>query len=121
MKITSSLVLLLVLPFISISSFAAGDYDGIWETSVGGYASITQNGNSVVAVSLEPLNLEWEAFQGDLVNNSVTMLTVVGVTTASIRLDFTSTSSMQITVISCAPVSECDFSPGTQFTAVKIF
>lgn len=122
-KITSllSVLVLSFLPIIPLSSYAAGDFDGIWETSAFEFASITQNGDSMVAVRLVPNNLEWEAFQGDLVGNTATLTTVVSEVTATIRFEFSSTTSGVVTVISCAPLNECEYLPGTQFTAVKIF
>jgi len=121
MKKVISLAALLTLSLVNYSSFADGEFDGIWETSVGEYASIIQNGDSLVAIRLVPSNLEWEAFQGDLVNNSATLTTVVSEVTASLRLDFDSPTTGSVTVLTCVPLNQCEFPPGAQFTAVKIF
>lgn len=115
----------------SQAAVAGGTYDGIWAASTGntavGYYSLTQNGNSLVAVAL-PLDsagaVNWEAFIGGISGNLASVSTLVSTVNSSFAVTFTSATTATIVQVACAPKttnSSCRFSNGTVLLANKIF
>lgn len=117
--------LFLVLTFLLLSyqAQAAGIYDGIWEATSGDYATVTQNGNSIVVIVLAANLLQWDAYQGVLIGSASTVSTVASYGISTLRFIFTSATTADVTLVSCTPtaLTVCRFPNGTQFTATKIF
>jgi len=64
----------------------------------------------------------WEAEQCSLEGNQAAVSTVAGTIDISATVVFTSTTTAQITVYSCEPISlPCPFQAGTVLAAEKIF
>lgn len=105
---------------ISTSANASGVYDGAWALPAGIFATINQNGSSIVMVVL--LADGWQAELGTLVGNQATVTTIAGSVNLSTTVVFTSTTTAQITINSCAPIAaSCLFQAGTVLSAEKIF
>lgn len=108
-------------------SFAAGDYDGIWETDNNILYSIHQNGDVMVFTELRMDSSEFSVLVGVSRENLATLLLFNGPPRASIRLDitFTSASSLSINMIECTgPFGfPCSSTPLPAFfgTAQRIF
>lgn len=107
------------------SAEASGVYDGIWlikykGTDIG-YASIHENGQQLVFVTLTP-DTDWEALYGTRVDNKATLSTIIAKVNASIAIVFSSSTELSFTQTSCTPKEEsCNFPKGASFSAVKLF
>ncbi|PCH60731.1 MAG: hypothetical protein COC19_05555 [SAR86 cluster bacterium] len=106
------LISILLLSIVSSLSFAAGDYDGIWQaenTSV--FATIHQNEDSLVFVILGAD--EWSALQGTLQGSQASLSKVTGSGNSiglSVELQFESATKLTLKVLTCNSIIEnaCD-------------
>lgn len=113
-KIMLALCLLLSTP-----AFAEGPYDGAWTVPNGNFATFIQKGSEVLVLLLEQDLSGWVPMLGTLNGNVMTGTSVVGLN-LQITVTFTSTSSANVTTLSCAPIQECAFTPGTKFTITRM-
>ncbi len=118
--------LLIAFALMSLSSqllAQGGIYDGIWQGSNGDFATVRQNGDSLVVILLDSSLLQWDAYQGILTGTRSVVSTVASFGIATLQLDFTSTETAVVTIVSCTPteLATCLFPNGTQFNAVRIF
>jgi len=105
---------------ISTSANASGVYDGAWALPAGIFVTINQNGSSILVVVLQAD--DWQAELGTLVGNEATVTTIAGAVNLSTTVVFTSTTTAEITINSCAPISaSCLLQAGTVLSAEKIF
>jgi hypothetical protein len=114
---------LIVLTFILLpfQSQATGIYDGIWQFPFSIFATVNQNGSSLAVIILQ--DTIWEAQLGTLVGNEAIITTVYGYVSATIKVVFTSATTVTVTIISCinGQTEMCLFPAGTQLTGTKIF
>ena len=106
---------------------ADSNYSGIWETSVGTYATVNQKDSELAIVLLgasQASGYNWEAQMGTMSGTTAIINTVYGYVNLQLRIEFTSTTAATITQISCSPLVagfECRFLNGATFSAMKIF
>lgn len=102
---------------------AAGLYDGIWQVSESGFATLNQNGNSVIITELDLDEGDFSVTSGTLINNEAVFSTIYGNVSATYRIVFNSLTTATLTVLSCIPdpTSICNFSAGTSILLTKVF
>ncbi len=101
-------------------------FSGAWQTSDGRYISIHQNGGDVLFVLLhtEPAFHVWEALSGTAVGTIARVTTIYGWLNVQFAVELKSSTTMQITQISCSPLIAgytCKYPNGTVLTATKVF
>ncbi len=124
MKKSLLAVALLLLP---TTSFAAGPFDGIYTMNINGligYASVHENNNSMIIVTLEPSpnDSTWEALSGVRNGNSATLNSILGTVNLEVSIVFIDNFNGNATIISCiGDDDDCDFPNGTVINMNKIF
>ncbi len=124
-KLSIRVVALVFVVAFSGAARAEGLYDGIWKLTDFLFASIHQNGDSIVAIELILLDSAfWGGSQGTLVGNEAVLTTVVSAgAKLSYRVTFTSSTTANVTILSCVPDpgSGCLSPAGTTLVATRIF
>ena len=113
-------IMLALCLLLSTPAFAEGPYDGAWTVPNGNFATFIQKGSEVLVLLLEQDLSGWVPMMGTLNGTQMTGVSVVGLN-LRITVVFTSTSTANVTIDSCAPIQECAFTPGTKFTITKMF
>lgn len=130
------LYLFILLSFFSISSHAAGAFDGIYAISVNGvvanYATVHEDAvtNQMIVVIISPDTSEaWSALSGVRgINNIAALTSITGASASDITLNITvafnnNNTTPLATVASCVNGTfyACKFPNGTQLNMSKIF
>ncbi|SDH83764.1 MULTISPECIES: hypothetical protein [unclassified Nitrosomonas] len=129
------LYLFVLLSLFSITSQAAGQFDGIYMISINGsvtnYVTLHENANTsqMIAAIIDPdPDTTWMALSGTRIGNTATFATIAGASamdiSLNIRADFNSNNpNPTATIISCVDGVNysCRFPAGTTLNMIKIF
>lgn len=113
-------LMLVLCCMTSVSVYAEGPYDGAWNTPTDAFASIYQKGNEILVLVLEKDLGSWHPLLGSITGNTATAQSVAGPQTLNVSVVFSSENLGTVTIISCAPASECDIPNGTQFDITRM-
>lgn len=114
------IILLLFLTFFlsSTAAFAAGQYDGIWNTPFG-FVTVNENNGLIGFQILTPVyeeevddyvGMAWSVYVGELKGNAVHLTEVVVIKDTDIKtmdVIFDSDTTMRAVIRSCEPVELC--------------
>lgn len=113
--------LLLVLSLLMPASvYAEGPYDGAWNTPVDSFVCIYQKGNELLAIILDKDFNGWLPLFGTIADNTATLQSAAGPVALNVRVTFMSGNLATVTIVSCAPASECDIPNGSQFNITEM-
>lgn len=118
-----SLCLAIFSPSLATES-QAGQFDGVWYTSSipESYFMVRQTeDNKLILTRLADNGRWWEAFYGDMSGNSATVVTVISSVSASVTVQFLSTTSATAVVNYCSPTYSCDLPAGATVSIYRIF
>ena len=117
------IVLFLSIAFFPVFVFASGPYDGIWQTSETEYSTVNQDEDTIIVVSLDLADGDFEVSSGELVGNEVTIVSVYGSAEVTARIVFNSLTTAVVTIVSCVPSPEyiCFVAAGETLVATKVF
>lgn len=110
----------------SASEVNAYPLSGLWRVGDQGYASVHQDGNEIAVVVMgysDAAGFRWETLAGTIEGGDARIKTTIGYVSMEIDARFTSTSSAEFTVLSCATIIEgnpCRFTPGLTFYLEKM-
>ncbi len=115
--------LLLVLFLMPSLAFAAGPYDGIWQSSNTGYTIVNQNGNRIIATSISLSDGRFTIFGGEIEGSTLSLGSIIGDATSEMNIVFESPTKATAQVVSCVPNPGfiCLFSPGLTIVFNKVF
>ncbi|MEX0965402.1 MAG: hypothetical protein WDZ52_15335 [Pseudohongiellaceae bacterium] len=118
----------IVITFIVLAAsnflYAAGPYDGIWQTSDSTYSTVNQNGSTVIVVGLDLVDGDFAISTGELVGSELVLSTAVGNGAQIVsRVNFISATSATVTLLSCVPDPGyiCTLPNGIALTITKVF
>ncbi|HAJ77094.1 MAG TPA: hypothetical protein DCM64_11655 [Gammaproteobacteria bacterium] len=117
------ILLVLALIVLPLQTQAAGPYDGIWQITETDYATVNQNGSTIIVVGLDLENRQFDVSTGTLDGNQLILNSVIDDGNISSRVIFLSGTSATLTFLSCIPNPGflCDAPIGTPISVTKVF
>ncbi len=122
---------LIIALLFQVTTWASGPNDGIYEVSFDGtfvfFASIHQNGDQLILLSLDDSSLHWEGLSGTQFGEEYEMSVIVGTSEAIGLLNFTDDTNAVMLIFNCLPVlgvdpgAVCSIPEGASLDLAKIF